>query len=106
MGLPRAVVAVLVTLMALGMFVGAEKVEKIFSKRAPANLEQWTTPAEGRRLSFATMAMASVGLGTNLKRLRELGLKPLAAGLAAALIVGGVAAGLIHLLASTLTTTV
>ncbi len=50
-----------------------------------------------------TMAMASVGLGTNLKRLRSLGLKPLAAGLAAALIVGGVSAGLIHLLASRLT---
>ena len=42
------------------------------------------------------------GLGTNLKRLRELGFKPLVAGLAAALIVGGVAAGLIHLLASVL----
>jgi uncharacterized integral membrane protein (TIGR00698 family) len=53
-----------------------------------------------------TMAMASVGLGTNLKRLRSLGLKPLAAGLAAALIVGGVAAGLIHLLTSTLVATV
>jgi uncharacterized integral membrane protein (TIGR00698 family) len=52
-----------------------------------------------------TMAMASVGLGTNLKRLRSLGLKPLVAGLAAALIVGGVAAGLIHLLASGLTET-
>jgi uncharacterized integral membrane protein (TIGR00698 family) len=49
-----------------------------------------------------TVAMASVGLGTNLNRLRELGLKPLAAGFAAALIVGGVAAGLIHLLASAL----
>ena len=49
-----------------------------------------------------TVAMASVGLGTNLKRLRELGFKPLAAGLAAALIVGGVSAGLIHLLASVL----
>jgi uncharacterized integral membrane protein (TIGR00698 family) len=49
-----------------------------------------------------TIAMASVGLGTNLKRLRELGFKPLVAGLAAALIVGGVAAGLIHLLASVL----
>jgi len=48
------------------------------------------------------MAMASVGLGTNLKRLRRIGLKPLAAGLAAAVIVGGVAAGLIHLLASRL----
>jgi len=50
-----------------------------------------------------TMAMASVGLGTNLKRLRSLGLKPLVAGLAAALIVGAVAAGLIHQLASALT---
>jgi uncharacterized integral membrane protein (TIGR00698 family) len=50
-----------------------------------------------------TAAMASVGLGTNLKRLRGLGLKPLVAGLAAAVIVGGVAAGLIHLLASGLT---
>jgi uncharacterized membrane protein YadS len=53
-----------------------------------------------------TVAMASVGLGTNLKRLRSLGLKPLVAGLAAALIVGGVAAGLIHLLASNLAATV
>ncbi len=52
-----------------------------------------------------TVAMASVGLGTNLKRLRELGFKPLAAGFAAALIVGGVAAGLIHLLASALVKT-
>jgi uncharacterized integral membrane protein (TIGR00698 family) len=52
-----------------------------------------------------TVAMASVGLGTNLKRLRELGFKPLVAGFAAALIVGGVAAGLIHLLASALVKT-
>jgi len=53
-----------------------------------------------------TMAMASVGLGTNLRRLRDLGLKPLAAGLAAALIVGAVAAGLIHLLGRGLATAV
>jgi uncharacterized integral membrane protein (TIGR00698 family) len=46
-----------------------------------------------------TMAMASVGLGTNLKRLRSLGLRPLGVGLAAALIVGAVSAGLIRLLA-------
>ncbi len=49
-----------------------------------------------------TAAMASVGLGTNLKRLRSLGLRPLGAGLAAAVIVGGVAAGLISLLGSTM----
>ena len=50
-----------------------------------------------------TVAMASVGLGTNLKRLRSLGLKPLGVGLAAALTVGVVSAGLIHLLASWMT---
>jgi len=46
-----------------------------------------------------TVAMASVGLGTNLKRLRSLGARPLAAGLAAALIVGLVSALLLHALA-------
>ncbi len=50
-----------------------------------------------------TVAMASVGLGTNLRRLRSLGLKPLGVGLAAALTVGGVSAGLIHVLASWMT---
>lgn len=45
-----------------------------------------------------TIAMASVGLGTNLKRLRALGLKPSLVGLAAALIVGVVSFLLIHLM--------
>ena len=45
-----------------------------------------------------TVAMAAVGLGTNLERLKILGLKPLAVGLTAALIVGAVSAALIHLL--------
>ena len=45
-----------------------------------------------------TVAMAAVGLGTNLQRLKILGLKPLAVGLTAALIVGAVSAALIHLL--------
>jgi uncharacterized membrane protein YadS len=43
-----------------------------------------------------TVAMASVGLGTNLKRMRSLGLRPLAVGLVAALTVGLVSALLIH----------
>ncbi len=42
-----------------------------------------------------TVAMASVGLGTQLSRLRGLGLRPLGAGLAAALVVGLLSAGLI-----------
>ena len=42
-----------------------------------------------------TVAMASVGLGSQLSRLRVLGLRPLAAGLVAALVVGVLSAGLI-----------
>ena len=42
--------------------------------------------------------MAAVGLGTGFARLRGLGLKPFALGLAAAVAVGGVSVGLIKLL--------
>jgi uncharacterized integral membrane protein (TIGR00698 family) len=45
-----------------------------------------------------TVAMASVGLGTHLRRLRNLGWKPLAVGFSAALAVGVVSAAMIHLL--------
>jgi uncharacterized integral membrane protein (TIGR00698 family) len=44
------------------------------------------------------VAMASVGLGTSFDRLKNLGLKPLAVGLLAALLVGGVSLGLIEAL--------
>ena len=44
------------------------------------------------------VAMAAVGLGTNLKRLRVLGLAPLAVGFTAALVVGALSATLIYLL--------
>ena len=46
-----------------------------------------------------TIAMATVGLGTNLRRLQMLGLKPLAVGLGAAVIVGTVGAAMITFLA-------
>ncbi len=45
-----------------------------------------------------TVAMASVGLGTNLARLRTLGLRPVGVGLAAALVVGVVSAAMVRLL--------
>lgn len=64
-------------------------------------VEQWRALIEWASSASAwclTVAMASVGLGTNLARLRTLGLRPLAVGLAAALIVGVVSAGLIHVL--------
>jgi uncharacterized integral membrane protein (TIGR00698 family) len=44
------------------------------------------------------VAMASVGLGTSIRRLVEMGTKPLAVGLFSALLVGGVSASLITLL--------
>jgi uncharacterized membrane protein YadS len=49
-----------------------------------------------------TIAMASVGLGTQISRLRGLGLRPLGVGLVAALAVGAVSAGLILLMSSQL----
>jgi uncharacterized integral membrane protein (TIGR00698 family) len=63
--------------------------------------EQWSETirlASSASAGCLTVAMASVGLGTNLRRLRTLGLKPLAVGLVAALSVGLVSAGLIHVL--------
>lgn len=43
-----------------------------------------------------TVAMAGVGLSTNVRRLRALGLRPLALGFAVALAVGSIGAGLVH----------
>jgi uncharacterized integral membrane protein (TIGR00698 family) len=43
-----------------------------------------------------TLAMAAVGLGTDLSRLRSLGLRPLVVGFVAAITVGGVSAALIR----------
>lgn len=64
-GLPIPVLALLVTAMALGCFIGAEKLEKIFSRRQQIQVmptERW--PFQPRRLAFAAMAgiaVASVG---------------------------------------------
>ena len=44
------------------------------------------------------IAMASVGLGTSLKKLRTLGIKPLCAGFAAAALVGVASFSMIKLL--------
>lgn len=48
------------------------------------------------------VAMASIGLGTDLSRMKNIGLKPLMVGLSAAVLVGGVSLGLITLLGSLL----
>jgi uncharacterized integral membrane protein (TIGR00698 family) len=66
----------------------------------------WTAPGAQRALAHASsfsaaclgLAMAAIGLGTNLRTLRGLGWRPLAVGFAAALSVGAVAAALIQVL--------
>ncbi|MDJ0939881.1 MAG: putative sulfate exporter family transporter [Woeseiaceae bacterium] len=63
--------------------------------------EQWQAIV-GHTKEFAEfclgIAMAAVGLGTSIKGLRDIGLKPLGVGLFSALLVGGVSIGLIMLL--------
>ena len=58
----------------------------------------WQSVIEGASTLSAwclTVAMASIGLGTQISRLRALGIRPLAAGLVAALVVGILSVGLI-----------
>ncbi len=63
--------------------------------------EQWqavvTYTKKAAEICLA-IAMASVGLGTSIKALRSIGMKPLAVGLFSALLVGGVSAALITVL--------
>lgn len=60
-GLPVPVLALLVALMAIGCFIGAEKLEKIFSRRQQMQVEpkeRW--PLQPRRWAFAAMAGIAV----------------------------------------------
>jgi hypothetical protein len=58
--LPAAVVALLVTVMAVGCFVGAEKLERVFGREAAP-----LSPLAPRRFVFAGFgALAAVGLAT------------------------------------------
>ena len=70
-----------------------------FGVLAPETWQAALDTAGGLSSACLTVAMASVGLGTNLARLRSLGLRPLAAGLAIALAVGAVSFAAIRLLA-------
>lgn len=72
--------------------------EKAFGILEPAT---WSTVVnvtkQAAEISLA-VAMAAVGLGTSIKGLRSIGLKPLAIGLFSALLVGGVSISLIKIL--------
>jgi len=48
------------------------------------------------------VAMASIGLGTDLSRMKTIGMKPLMVGLSAAVLVGGVSLGLVTVFGSLL----
>jgi len=64
-------------------------------------VEQWHTIVEWTKKTAEiclAVAMAAVGLGTSIKGLISIGVKPLAMGLVAALLVGGVSLSLITLL--------
>lgn len=64
-------------------------------------LEQWqylvTCTKKAAEICLA-VAMASVGLGTSIRDIKKIGMKPLAVGLFSALLVGGVSASLISIL--------
>jgi uncharacterized membrane protein YadS len=61
--------------------------------------DSWVSTASSAATWCLAIAMASVGLGTSFSKLSKLGLRPLAVGLIAAVLVGGVSFGLIRLLA-------
>jgi uncharacterized integral membrane protein (TIGR00698 family) len=93
-----------VPLFVLG-FLGAAAVrtlgdlgERPFLLVSRSSWDRLLTGADGLAAWFLAAAMASVGLGTGLGRLRRLGWKSFCVGLAAAVVVGVVGAALIGLL--------
>lgn len=63
LGVPAPVVGVAVALMAIGAFVGAEKVEAIMRRRAGVDASEWRDEVRPRRLAFATFgALAIISL--------------------------------------------
>jgi uncharacterized integral membrane protein (TIGR00698 family) len=73
--------------------------DRPFGLLAPETWRACLDSASWLSAACLTVAMASVGLGTSLARLRSLGLRPLAAGLAIALLVGAVSYALIRVIA-------
>jgi uncharacterized membrane protein YadS len=76
--------------------------ERPFGLLAEAEWARFLSSADAAAGWCLTAAMAAVGLGTGLGRLRRLGWKAFCAGLVAAAAVGGVSAVLIKLLGAVL----
>jgi uncharacterized membrane protein YadS len=71
-----------------------------FGFLSQATWDAWVTTLSASANWCLAIAMASVGLGTSFSKLGKLGLRPLAIGLVAALLVGAVSYGMIRLLAA------
>jgi hypothetical protein len=67
LGLPTGVVVLLVVLMALFMFWGAEKLEQAFGKKDPSKAPKWRYGAAGA-LVLATVGLVAFGQPTNADR--------------------------------------
>jgi uncharacterized integral membrane protein (TIGR00698 family) len=94
--------AAMAVIRSVGDLGGADKPAFAMMSRAHwAGFLQW---ADAAAVWCLTTAMAAVGLGTGLAKLRGLGVKPLSVGFAAALLVGGVSVALIKLLSPLLLT--
>ena len=73
--------------------------DRPFGFLAPETWSAFLAGSQQLSMICLTLAMASVGLGTSVAQLRDLGWKPLFTGLVAAVLVGAVSAGLIFLFA-------
>ncbi len=101
LGLSQAVpLFVLGFLLAAGVRTVGDLGERPFGLVERSAWQQFLASADAAAAWCLAVAMAAVGLGTALERFRRLGWKSFCVGLAAALVVGGVAAGLIMTLAA------
>jgi rhodanese-related sulfurtransferase len=71
LGLPTGVVVLLLVLMALFMFWGAEQLERIFGKRDLSQEPKWRYAAAGA-LALGAVAVVFIGQPTNLQRWEKL----------------------------------
>ena len=76
-----------------------ERNAETYERERAALLRRFEHPEPALPVAAACLAvaMAAIGLGTDLRKLRGLGLRPLAVGFAAALTTGAVATALIRL---------
>jgi uncharacterized integral membrane protein (TIGR00698 family) len=86
---------VIAFLLAAGVRTAGDASERPFGAIDRGVWGEWLAAADRLSGWCLALAMVAVGLGTGLAKLRTLGLRPFAVGLAAALVVGGVSLALL-----------